>query len=320
MKPRNNKLPILGVIRRGVFSAKSPLLAQMVVTRYCNLDCGYCNEFDKVSKPVAVEALLRRVDALARLDTAIVTCTGGEPLTHPELPQVIARVRAHGMIATMISNAFLMTREWIERLNDAGLQEIQISIDNVEPDDISKKSLRSARGKLELLREHAKFAVNVNSVLGISDAHTDDAIEVSKTAVAMGFTNSVALLHDGSGQLKPFNEKQWAAYHAIGKVSGSLQHKFNYRLFQRNLLSGRPNDWKCRAGARYLYICENGVVHRCSQQRRYPGIAVENYTVDDIRREFETPKGCAPTCTLSCVHQASVFDQWRPMQPLRAAE
>src|SRR5262249_12226175 len=155
------------------------------------------------------------------------------------------------------SNAFLITRAWIDQLNEAGLQEIQISIDNIEPDEISKKSLKSVRGKLELLRDHAKFAVNVNSVLGISEAHTDDAVEVSKTAISMGFTNSVGLLHDGSGQLKPFSKKQWAVYHKIGKMTGSLQHKFNYRLFQRNLLAGETNDWKCRAGARYLYIREH---------------------------------------------------------------
>ena len=75
--------------------------------------------------------------------------------------------------------------------------------------------------------------------------------------------------------------------------------------FQDNIAQGRPNQWRCRAGARYLYICEDGLVHYCSQQRGYPGIPLEKYTVDDIRREYLTEKSCAPHCTVSCVHQVS---------------
>ncbi len=42
--------------------------------------------------------------------------------------------------------------------------------------------------------------------------------------------------------------------------------------FQHNIAAGRENNWRCRAGSRYLYICEDGLVHYCSQQRGYPGI------------------------------------------------
>ena len=84
--------------------------------------------------------------------------------------------------------------------------------------------------------------------------------------------------------------------------------------FQDNIAQGRPNQWRCRAGARYLYICENGLVHYCSQQRGYPGIPLEKYTVQDIRREYLSEKSCAPHCTVSCVHQVSIFDSWRAPQ------
>jgi hypothetical protein len=84
--------------------------------------------------------------------------------------------------------------------------------------------------------------------------------------------------------------------------------------FQDNIAQGRPNQWRCRAGARYLYICEDGLVHYCSQQRGYPAVPLEKYTVADIRREFLTEKSCAPHCTVSCVHQVSIFDSWRAPQ------
>ena len=80
------------------------------------------------------------------------------------------------------------------------------------------------------------------------------------------------------------------------------------------IAQGKPNDWRCRAGARYLYICEDGLVHYCSQQRGYPGVPLATYTRDDLRREYLTAKGCAPHCTVSCVHQVSIFDSWRAPQ------
>jgi hypothetical protein len=86
------------------------------------------------------------------------------------------------------------------------------------------------------------------------------------------------------------------------------------RSFQDNLADGQPNEWRCRAGARYLYVCEEGLVHYCSQQRGYPGVPLESYTVADIRREFSTPKSCAPYCTVGCVHRVSTMDFWRSPQ------
>src|SRR4029077_13759660 len=47
----------------------SPFLAQMVVIRRCNLSCGYCSEYDKVSEPVPVEILEERLRKLKALGT-----------------------------------------------------------------------------------------------------------------------------------------------------------------------------------------------------------------------------------------------------------
>ena len=84
--------------------------------------------------------------------------------------------------------------------------------------------------------------------------------------------------------------------------------------FQERLLDGDPNEGRCRAGARYLYVCEEGLVHYCSQQRGYPGVLLEQYTVEDVRREFLTAKSCAPYCTVGCVHRVSTMDFWRKPQ------
>jgi len=303
-------------LARAIGSRYNPLLAQVVVTRRCNLSCGYCNEYDSFSPPVPLPDLLARIDRLAALKTASITFTGGEPLLHPELDRIVRAARRHGMIVTTITNGFRLSRDWIERLNAAGLQGMQISIDNLQPDAVSMKSLASVEGRLALLSQHARFKVNVNSVLGVSGERTQDVVTVAATAAKYGLQHSVGVLHDHTGTLKPLSPAQIRAYVQTTEISPSVVHKLNYWLFQKNLMHGRANNWKCRAGARYLYVTEDGRVHWCSQQRGYPAIPLLEYTREDIRREFHTVKSCSPTCTLGCVHQMSMFDRHRGTQAI----
>ena len=299
-------------IVKSLVSTDHPLLAHIIPIRRCNLACEYCNEYDDFSKPVPLETMFQRVDKLAALGTSVVTISGGEPLLHPELDDVIRRIRKNGMIAGMITNGYLLVADRIQRLNRAGLEWLQISIDNVTPDDVSKKSLKVLDKKLQLLAEHADFHVNINSVVGGGVCNPQDALTIGKRALELGFTSTVGIIHDGSGQLQPLGGEERRVYHEMKAMEKSSFTRING--FQDNIAQGRPNEWRCRAGARYLYICENGLVHYCSQQRGYPGTPLENYTVEDIRREYLTEKGCAPHCTVSCVHQVSVVDAWRGRQ------
>ena len=299
-------------------STDHPLLAHIIPVRRCNLACEYCNEYDDSSKPVPTEAMFQRVDKLAELGTSVITISGGEPLLHPELDEIIRRIRKRGMIAGLITNGYLLVAERIQRLNRAGLEWLQISIDNVTPDEVSKKSLKVLDKKLELLAEHADFHVNINSVVGGGVKNPQDALTIGRRALGLGFSSTIGIIHDGSGQLQPLNDDERRVYNEMKSMEKSSFTRING--FQDNIAQGRPNQWRCRAGARYLYICEDGLVHYCSQQRGYPAVPLEKYTVDDIRREYLSEKTCAPNCTVSCVHQVSVFDSWRaPQFPAPAA-
>src|ERR1700720_4058556 len=306
------------MIARAFMSTDHPLLAHIIPIRRCNLACEYCNEYDDFSKPVPTELMFQRIDKLAELGTSVITISGGEPLLHPEPDEIIHRIRKCGMIAGLITNGYLLVAERIERLNRAGLEWLQISIDNVNPDEVSKKSLKVLDKKLELLAEHADFHVNINSVVGGGVKNPQDGLTIGKRALGLGFSSTIGIIHDGSGQLQPLNQEERRIYHEMKSMEKSRFPRING--FQDNIALGRPNQWRCRAGARYLYICEDGLVHYCSQQRGYPAIPLENYSTEDIRREYVSEKSCAPNCTVSCVHQVSVFDSWRaPQFPVSAA-
>jgi MoaA/NifB/PqqE/SkfB family radical SAM enzyme len=296
-------------------STSSPILAHIIPIRRCNLSCTYCNEFDDFSKPVPLDEMKRRIDKLSELGTAIGTISGGEPLLHPELDDIIRHIRRRGMIAGLITNGYLLTPERIERLNRAGLDHLQISIDNVKPDEVSKKSLKTLDQKLEMLSRFAIFHININSVLGSGINHPEDALEVAHRALALGFTSTVGIIHDSNGQLRPLGPHEQEIFEEIMSLGKESYARFNN--FQHNIARGKPNQWRCRSGSRYLYICEDGLVHWCSQQRGMPAVPLATYSKADLRREYFTEKPCAPYCTVSCVQQVAIIDNWRGVQMLK---
>jgi MoaA/NifB/PqqE/SkfB family radical SAM enzyme len=304
------------MILHGLSDTDHPVLAHLIPTRRCNISCAYCNEYDHTSDPVPIAELMKRVDHLADLGISIITLSGGEPLLHPELDDLIRHIRKRGVIASLITNGYLLGVERILRLNDAGLEYMQISIDNIEPDETSMKSFRVLDSKLLLLAAHADFDVNINSVIGAGIDRPDDAYLIAERARNLGFTSTVGIIHDGSGQLRALTEKEQRVFHQIKALGKRSYSRIDH--FQKNIADGKPNDWRCRAGGRYLYVCEDGLVHYCSQQRGYPGTPLESYSVEDVRTAYQTHKECAPRCTISCVHKVSVMDFWRDPQTLKA--
>ncbi|HEV2419959.1 MAG TPA: radical SAM protein [Terriglobia bacterium] len=307
----------LRMIAWGVIHKRHPIDVHLIPIRRCNLTCAYCNEYDDFSKPVPLPELKKRVDKLAELGVTIITISGGEPLLHPELDQLIRHIRRRGIIAGLITNGYLLVAARIQELNRAGLDHLQISIDNVMPDDTSKKSLKVLDQKLRLLAEHAEFAVNINSVLGSAVQNPEDAITVARRAKELGFSTTVGIIHDHSGQLMPLGEEQRKIFDRVRDLGKHSYSRF-YQIFQDNIARGQENNWRCRAGSRYLYICEEGLVHYCSQQRGYPAIPLAEYTQQHLDHEYLTEKSCAPRCTVSCVQVIGMFDNWRAPQTRKA--
>src|ERR1700682_5647155 len=233
------------MVVRAFASTDHPLLAHIIPIRRCNLACTYCNEFDDVSQPVSTGEMFQRVDKLAALGTSVVTISGGEPLLHPQLDDVIGRIRHHGMIAGLITNGYLLVADRIKALNRAGLEYLQISIDNVNPDDVSMKSLKVLDQKLKLLAEHAEFQININSVLGGGVANSEDALTVAHRAVELGFTSTVGILHDHTAQLRRLGPREQEIFEKI--MSLGKQSFTSINQFQQNIAKGLENNWRCRA-------------------------------------------------------------------------
>jgi MoaA/NifB/PqqE/SkfB family radical SAM enzyme len=91
-------------ILKALASTDHPLLAHLIPIRRCNLACTYCNEFDDFSKPVPTDQMIERVDQLGNLGTSVITISGGEPLLHPQLDDIIHHMRKRRIVSGLITN------------------------------------------------------------------------------------------------------------------------------------------------------------------------------------------------------------------------
>ena len=152
-------------------------------------------------------------------------------------------------------------------------------------------------------------------MLGSGVKNPEDALAIAHRAIELGFTSTVGIIHDGMGQLKALSGRQIEIFEEIMRLGKRSFSRFND--FQHSVARGKEHNWRCRSGSRYLYICEEGLVHWCSQQRGYPGIPLAQYTPEMRHREYLTDKFCGPRCTVSCVQQVGILDNWRGPQTLK---
>jgi MoaA/NifB/PqqE/SkfB family radical SAM enzyme len=286
----------------------SPFLASLVIIRRCNLACAYCNEFDATSDPVPIEVLEHRLERLRALGTLGIGITGGEPTLHPALPHLVRRCRELGFLRTgMITNGLLLTPRLIAALNVAGLQELQISIDGVQANATTQKVLANLHTRLTWLRDGARFRVTVSAVIGACPP--EEAQAVVAHARGLGFTPRVLLVHDGDGRLRATPHE---LIHYRRLVTALPRTWMDFSGYRTRLARDGRAPYRCRAGSRYLYVDEDGVVTWCSQTRDAWSKPLDQYEAADLRAQFHAHKPCQDTCTLGCVRSASQIDGWRP--------
>ena len=105
------------------------------VGRRCNLKCVHCYshsaDVDYSGELTTVQGL-RLIDDLADFGAPVMLFSGGEPLMRPDIFELIARATEKGMRAVISTNGTLITEEMAQRLKDAGLSYVGISLDGLE--------------------------------------------------------------------------------------------------------------------------------------------------------------------------------------------
>jgi pyrroloquinoline quinone biosynthesis protein E len=115
------------------------LLAEL--THRCPLQCPYCSnplELERVAGELPTEIWLDVLTQAAALGILQLHLSGGEPTVRRDLEAIVARAAEVGLYSNLITAAVLLTRERLERLAAHGLDHVQISIQDTDPDNADR--------------------------------------------------------------------------------------------------------------------------------------------------------------------------------------
>jgi MoaA/NifB/PqqE/SkfB family radical SAM enzyme len=283
-----------------VFDSR-PMYAQIVVTDDCNLNCAYCAEYTPGAPIVPLKQLKERINKLDDLGVRVYDLFGGEPLLHPGLSELVRHIKSKrhaSNLVTVITNGFLLTKDKIRGLNDAGLDFMQVSVDSVAPTALSPKSLKSVLPRLRLLAKEAKFQVEIQTVLNDETYQTYDQFRdmLRDFPFAFGFS----IMHAPGGHIAIRGEKFLDLLSKHGVFEG-----VNYygEHLKEMLLGDFSRSWKCLAGFKYLYVNAKGAVQWCAQQRDYAR-PLEEMGLAELRGN-NCHKPCESGCSQNCVRMVS---------------
>lgn len=115
-------------------------------TNACNLYCAHCyrESGEKAQGELNTEEGKKLIDEIARAGFHIMIFSGGEPLSRPDIFELIAHASAKGLRPVLGSNGTMITPEVAQKLKEAGLLAAGISLDSLDPEKHDK--LRGQEG------------------------------------------------------------------------------------------------------------------------------------------------------------------------------
>jgi len=259
------------------------MLAEL--TYRCPLQCTYCSnpvELTRYTTELTTDAWCDVLEQARRLGVLQVHFSGGEPLLRRDLVELIAVARKLGQYTNLITSGIPLTAERLHRLVDAGLDHLQLSIQDdrpVEADRMAgirahdRKLATAAQIKavgLPLTVNVVLHAGNVGRIEALADLAAGlgaDRLELAHTQYyGWGLRNRAALMPT-AGQVARADEavRRLRANEAVEVVYVPADHH-----------GDRPKPCMQGWGARQLVIAPNGDVLPCLAAHSLPGLEIPN--------------------------------------------
>lgn len=291
-----------GAISR-IFNNK-PIWAQLKITDRCNLRCAYCCEHNEENEHVNSATVIEWLKQCANLGVKHVEFIGGEPLLHPDIFTFLKSARELKMNTGLTTNGFKLNEEVAKSLLDGGISRLQLSIDCIEPNTITKKAYSVLKPQLKIVSK-MDIWVHVNSVL---------------TAETLPYAKELALLLFDLGIPVAFSPA-----HTHGKLSLDYPKKdmidfFNWLTsmksdghpvnmpqflieYYKETITGKTVNWTCEGGCKAFYIDSSGQFCICSHKPSGMNfMEIDNKALKEFHR---AKKGCEENCGVACMLTSS---------------
>src|SRR6516162_6245896 len=295
-----------------------PGICHFAITSACNARCGFCS-FARDRLPAEKRHSVTLAEAksachiLKRNGVKFVHFTGGEPLVHRDVTEMVAHATQIGMISTLVTNGSLLTPKRIDALVQAGLRKVSISIDaaSYAMHDANRGlpglSGRIRRANVALRRHHIPTSASVTmSRLADYPALPKLLQELGFGAVTFSYplqTLPSSYLAYADSPLVDFSAEE---LHAAFEAIKALHKKFpvqnpiaSLEDMQRHL-RGEPERFGCLAGWKSFYLDWNLQLWRCHNWDR-PLCDIRDF--DGTQRIRD---GCT-ACMIDCYRDDSVM-------------
>ncbi len=248
------------------------LLAEL--THRCPLHCPYCSnplEMVRAAGEIGTDDWKRVFTEARALGVLQLGLSGGEPLVRKDLEELAAHARGLGLYTTLVTSGLGLTRARAERLRDAGLEHVQISIQDADPEVAERiagiSSVKQKRAAAAIVRELG-FAFSINVVLHRANldrlgAIVDLAAELGADRLELANTQYYGWALENRASLMPTPDQvaraQAVAQEAIARYRGRMQILFVLPDYFEQFPKPCYGGW----GKLYLVVSPDGRVLPC---------------------------------------------------------
>lgn len=319
---------------KAVIKKDSPLYVQFAVSKRCDLKCRMCQavESRKHERELTLAEIERLADILAELNTGVLVLTGGEPLLRKDLPEIVEAFTKRGISARLQTNATLATDRRVEALVAAGLKEVTISLDTLDPEkqdyinDSDGSWMRIIRG-ISVFSRHLPLKGNMSGInIVVSKRNLAEIAGLIKFTTAIGFYASLIPVHlsgNGSNDADPefivranspgfaFTREEFplidSVYNDVIKMKKEGYLVYNSYRFLRetpDFLKYRKIHWRCDSPTLYFSISPEGKFLPCVDIKTdksifssdFIGLYRSDKFIGEIRDIVRKCKGCMYAC------------------------
>jgi PqqA peptide cyclase len=279
--------------------ANNPLALIAELTHRCPLHCVYCSnplELTQRAAELSTDDWSHVFQEAAALGVLQVDFTGGEPLTRPDILELIRAARAAGLYVNLITSGMPLDEARLEALVQAGLDHFQLSFQGAREEiaqEISGTKTHPQKLRvLEWLKRH-RLAVTLNFVIhrrNIDQLPEMLALAESSTAGRVEFANVqyYGWAFANRDSLLPTREQLTQSIDFLRKAQERLAGKIKVEYVVPDYYAKYPKPCMGGWGRKLMLITPSGGALPCHAARVIPGMSFENVKDRALREIWES--------------------------------
>ncbi len=194
---------------RSIDFNERPFIAIWEVTQACDLACVHCRASAQPNRhplELSTEEGKHLIDQIAEMKVPVFVLTGGDPIKRPDLFELIRHAREREVRVSLTPSATpLLTREIVERLKDAGLARLAVSLDGASAE--THDAFRGMSGSFARTLDAVQWAnevglpVQINTTFSRRNIGEIDAIVALMERLRITLWSVFFLVPTGRGKL-----------------------------------------------------------------------------------------------------------------------